>query len=505
MACQLSLLHIPFIIVEKEKGPTKESRALGIQARTLEIFDQMGIVERFVAEGEKASGLNFMSNGKVIQHVPLSGLGEGLTKFPYLLTLEQSRTESFMLDFLKKHDHKITWDTTVVSFTQTDHEVTSVVKDSSGKEQTIVSDYIIGADGAHSIVRHILGTPLAGKTYQQSLFVLDCKIKTNLSRENITVSTSDEAFAAFFPMTNNRWRIVGEAPPSSIGKDTITFDEVNKDFAQRLRMDFTLFDPEWISLYHAHHRCVSHFREKRAFLLGDAANIHSPIGAQGMNTGLQDAYNLAWKIAFVQQDKTKEAILDTYNEERLPFAKRLVETTDRLFNLFVSNNRGAILLRERILPLIVNQVVTHKKSGAAAFRTVSQIGISYHKSYLSQDGSGDFLKNAPLPGDRLPYVQYKENSKEKNIQDAVTIQHFELLLFSGSANKVDTIREQIKPYEKAIHITEIPKSDETQELYKKFGIKNFGYYLVRPDRYIAYRSTTKDTTPLIEYLHRIFS
>lgn len=506
MACQLAIQDVPFIIVEEESGPTKQTRAIGIQARSLEIFDQMGIVDHFIKEGEPTTGLDFLANGKLMQHVPLSGLGTGLTKFPFLLILEQSRTETFLLDFLSKHNHTVHWNTKVTSFTQDNSKVLTQLKNAKGEEEQIESDWIAGADGAHSIVRHILDIPLAGKTYQQSLFVLDCKIDSTLSRDNLTVSTSDTTFAAFFPMTKDRWRIIGEAPLSTRGKDTITFEEVETVFAKNLRMGFTLKDPAWIALYHAHHRCVDHFRENRAFLLGDAANIHSPIGAQGMNTGLQDAYNLAWKIGFVHHKKIRPEILDTYNAERLPVAKKLVETTDRLFNFFVSQKRPAIVLRERILPRIVHSLVTHKKTGAFVFRTVSQIGISYHDSFLSEHNQeAKMQKNAPKAGDRLPYLLYSEKGEEKDIQDLITPEKFHLLLFSDDSSFSTEVKNLLEPYKGCVEITHFSLTKETERLASGLGIQQSGYILVRPDLYIACRGNKDSIPSLKQYLKQVFT
>src|SRR6185369_12218706 len=135
--------------------------------------------------------------------------------------------------------------------------------------------------------------------------------------DEAAIALSKDAFGLFFPMTNGRCRVSGIVSEEYADKDTISFEEVNRDFAKNLNMDVTLSDPEWISLYHAHHRYVAQFRKGRCFLGGDAAHVHSPAGAQGMNTGLQDAYNLAWKLAFVIRGKAEEKILETYQEERL--------------------------------------------------------------------------------------------------------------------------------------------------------------------------------------------
>src|SRR6266498_2308256 len=169
--------------------------------------------------------------------------------------------------------------------------------------------------------------------------------------------------------------------------DSISFEEVNRDFAENLKMDVTLSDPQWISLYHTHHRYVAQFRKGRCFLAGDAAHVHSPAGAQGMNTGLQDAYNLAWKLAFVIRGRADEKLLDTYHEERLPIARKLVRTTDRLFGITVSQNPLIVFWRVHVMPRLVALIPKEKHLIRFAFRLISQIGIHYRNSSLSRNGS----------------------------------------------------------------------------------------------------------------------
>jgi len=512
MACQLTIYDVPFLIVEKDPAATTESRAIGIQARTLEIFRQMGIVDKFLEGGYGAKAINFVAKGKVRAHIPLATFGISLTEYPYVFMHEQSKTERNLLDFLKKHDKHISYDTEVLSLKDETDGVAAVIKKkdpstSSGQEETIKAQWVIGADGPHSIVRHTLNIPFAGKTYKQSLFVMDCKIETDLPTDELSVMFSNTNFAAIFPMANHRWRIVGEIPERLSGKEEITFDDINKDFAKRLSVDMKLSDCSWISMYHSHHRCVSTFHKGNYFLLGDAAHIHSPVGAQGMNTGLQDAYNLAWKLAYVYHKKAKSELLDTLTAERLPFAHKLVQTTDRVFNLVVGANKFEMYFRLYFAPKLIHFLVNHKRTNKFMFRTVSQIGINYRHGPLAENASfGYFPEETPLPGDRLPYVLYETN---KNIQDVITAKQFHLLVFSGfegnasasSASK--TIEESIKPYESIIKVTNIPLSKETEALYKTFGVKK-GYYLVRPDMYIGMRNDSLETTNLLTYLSRYF-
>lgn len=504
MASQLARFGIPFRLIEKNEGPTTQSRALVIQPRSLEIFEQMGIAEHAVKEGRTFQTINYVVNGKLAQRVPLGNFGKGLTRFPFLLILEQSKTEPLLIDFLQQQGHQVEWQTELESFTQDDNGISVTLKHLD-KEEKIETDWLVGCDGASSRVRKMLEIPFGGETYKESLFVLDCKIDWPFKDDEAAIALSRDAFALFFPMTNGRCRVSGIVSEDYADKDTISFDEVNRDFAKNLKMDITLSDPEWISLYHAHHRYVAQFRKGRCFLAGDAAHVHSPAGAQGMNTGLQDAYNLAWKLAFVIGGKAEEKILETYHEERLPIARRLVRTTDRVFGITVSENPFVVFWRMHIMPRFVALIPKEKHLMRFAFRLISQIGIHYRNSSLSKDGSlGLFPRKAPRPGDRLPFATFEENNKLINIQDFVKARAFHLLLFSKNESKeqIKAIHDLADQYSDVIEIEVVSFSRSTADLYEAFGVQNDGYYLVRPDMYIAYRSARFNVDHLKAFLKR---
>lgn len=490
MASQLARFGIPFRIIEKNEGPTTQSRALVIQPRSLEIFGQMDIAQRAVKQGRTFQTINYVVNGKLAQRVPLGDFGKGLTEFPYLLILEQSKTEPLLIDFLRHQDHDVEWRTELSSFSQSDSGVSATLKHLD-KEETIETDWLIGADGAKSIVRKILDIPFGGETYKESLFVLDCKINWPFRDDEAAIGLSKDAFGLFFPMTNGRCRVSGIVSEEYADKDTISFDEVNRDFAKNLKMDVTLSDPQWISLYHAHHRYVAQFRKGRCFLAGDAAHVHSPAGAQGMNTGLQDAYNLAWKLALVIRGQAQQTILDTYQEERLPIARKLVQTTDRLFGITVSQNPLVVFWRVHVMPHLVALIPKEQHLLKFAFRLISQIGIDFRDSSLSRNASfGSFPRKAPRPGDRLPFVTFQDGNKLVNIQAEVKAPAFHLLVFPGnqSEEKTKHIRQVVDAQSGMIEVQTIPLTSGTKALYEFLGVQDGGYYLVRPDMYIASRS-----------------
>ena len=508
LAGQLALRNVPFRIIDKNADHTTQSRAIVVQARSVEIFGQMGIAQEALRSGEKAKAVNVVVNGKRVLHMNVRDVGEGLTPYPHLLMLEQSKTEKLLNDFLAHRGHAVERQTELLNFTQDAHTVTATIKQSDGKEETLRVDWLVGADGAHSIVRHTLNIPFAGKTYQQSLFVLDCEVNLNFPSDEMYIAFAERAFAGFFPLTNWRCRVIGTIPEGCVGKDTVSFEDVAKDFAQRMHMDVSLRNPNWIALYHSHHRAASAFRKDRCFLAGDAAHIHSPVGAQGMNTGLQDAFNLAWKLALVSQGKAKDTLLDTYNGERIPIAQTLVRTTDRVFNLVTSQGPLMKGVRMHVIPVLMQTIVPLAQKQQflreAGFKTISEIGIHYQQSELSQeDPSSQFPKHAPKPGERVPYLPATEHSP--GTQDMVKGTQFHFVLFSGEETPAEAqqISKKLQAeYPELIEFDEIQLSNETQGLYEKFGIKKQGYYFVRPDGHIAYRSASLDTQNFSTYLER---
>lgn len=504
LACQLAIHKIPFRIIDKNKDHTTQSRALVIQARSVEILDQMGIAEKAIRHGQIARAGNAYINGKRMVRIPFIDIGKGLTKFPHILMLEQSHTERILEEFLQAHEYHVERRTELIRLSQNEERVSSVIRSNERNEETIKSKYVVGADGAHSIVREQLKIPFGGKTYQQSLFVLDCKAEVDLPNDEMHLAFAGTSIGGLFPLTNGRWRILGTIPPEVAGKEEITFEDVATNFAQRVKMKVKLKDPHWISAYHSHHRYASTFQLGRCFLAGDAAHIHSPVGAQGMNTGLQDAYNLAWKLTLAMKGKAKATLLDTYTEERIIIARNLVDTIDKVFNFLTSPNSLIKMFRSYLLPpgmQLGGALFKHLKLVQQfAFTRVSELGVHYRESSLSKNASwGNFSSHAPHPGERLPFAEYIDGSDNvTNIQDRMTEKFFCLFIFNDKIP--DDILSAILPYNEFISVETIPFSEKTKTLYKRFGIRKTGCYLVRPDMYIGYRDVNINAQELLRHL-----
>jgi hypothetical protein len=294
----------------------------------------------------------------------------------------------------------------------------------------------------------------------------------DLEYDKLILCPADKNFCAFFPLKGDRcYRLIGTLPTGYDQKENISFEDIEAEVRETSQIPLKFGKVNWFSVYKLHHRCVDSFTKGKVFLAGDSAHIHSPAGGQGMNTGLQDAYNLAWKLAFVLKGYSPPSLLDTYNEERLPFARWLLHFTDRAFTIMTSDNWFIAKFRKLFALRIAGFILTKNFIKPKVFKTVSQIGYNYRGMTLSSPPETK-QKLTFQPGDRLPYV-------EENYYSAFTGACYHLLhITDGPAiNPVDAQARFPFPV-KVIH--------DTVEKWKKFGVKSELYLLVRPDNYVSW-------------------
>jgi len=408
MAAQLARYGVSFRIVDPKFGPTRESRALVVQARTLEAYQQIGIADRAVAEGQIMTGMNFHVNGRHRRRIPLSEIGDGLSPFPFALIYEQSKNEALLGHHLEQQSIEIDWGWRLEAMTEKENGIESTIVNSEGKSTVLHAEYVVGADGASSRVRHLLGSTFSGGTYNQLFFVADLKIDGDIPQTEGSIFFGGAGFALIFPMVGERhFRLVGLAPRDRVGDDP-TFDDVKGNALQLFPKGTSFCEPEWFSTYVVHHRSVPAFRVGRSFLIGDAAHVHSPVGGQGMNTGLLDAQNLGWKLAMVLKGQAAPTLLDSYHDERWAFAQVLLSTTDQAFQAATSPSILARLLREHGFPNLLGVVLRINRARRFLFSRISQTGIEYRDSPLSH---GQAKTKALQAGDRFPWIELKMEDK----------------------------------------------------------------------------------------------
>lgn len=495
LACQFIRYGVDSVVLDQKETTTPHSKAIGVQARTLEIYEQMGFAESLVAEGAMAAKARMVVGGKVRGEVRLGELGKGLSPYPYVLILEQGRHERILHDFIKANGRDVRWQTRLEGFTETEAGVKATVRNARGETETIEAKYLVGCDGAKSFVRHSLGLEFAGSTFERMFYVADVQLDWEFAHDALTVFLMRDNLLVFFPMIGEKqWRIVGTFP-EEFAKDEgeVLYEEIEEQIKRDTEVSLDITKVNWFSTYKVHSRHVNRFSQGRCFLAGDSAHIHTPAGAQGMNTGIQDGYNLAWKMAFVLKGKLSEKILETYNEERLENAENLLKTTDRFFNLVASPEPILSYLRRHVFPYVAGAAFSIEAFNRFFFPLISQIGINYRHSSLSEQGDGDFKVKA---GDRMPYFLIDGAS----VYDRLRQPKFHLVFFSDGASDFQDLKRELEgQYGEMVDFNTVPLNSEVREV---FDSNQPFYLLLRPDNYIGAIFTEDRAGQLRAFLDR---
>jgi 2-polyprenyl-6-methoxyphenol hydroxylase-like FAD-dependent oxidoreductase len=496
LACQCVRFGIDFVLIDRAAGITPYSKAIGVQARTLEIHEQIGLAQELISRGARAERGRLLEGGEVRGTIEIANLGEGLSPFPFLLLVEQSTHEQMLYDYLRAHDKDVLWQTELTDFIQSDDGVRAHVRATDGGEmQTIHAGYLVGCDGARSTVRHALGRTFEGTTFERLFYVADTEIDWKFSHDAVMICFAKSNLTVFFPMCGeNRYRIVGTFPEDTDKREgEVAYAEIEEQIKRETKLDLDITQVNWFSTYNVHSRRVDRFSVGRCFLAGDAAHIHTPAGAQGMNTGIQDGYNLAWKLAMVLRGFADPGILETYNEERGENAKHLLETTDRIFEFGASPDRFLAYFRTHILPHIAGFMLSLDVVKKAVFPLISQIGINYRDASLSaQDRDAGFKVHA---GDRMPY--FTLTGTGESIYDSLRAPKFHYLRFTNSSDaSCETTAPEnvgdgiVGEFDLFVDCHVIPLCPAVE---KAFGTTRPFAALLRPDNYIGYISD--DTSP----------
>jgi hypothetical protein len=304
-------------------------------------------------------------------------------------------------------------------------------------------------------------------------------------------------FHLLFPMRGtDHWRIVGILPPHLRGRDDLTFEETIPTLRHEVGSELSFQACNWYSTYRIHHRRAARFHDRRCFLLGDAAHIHSPVGGQGMNTGLQDAYNLAWKLALVVSGRAGAALVHSYEDERLPVANHLLKRTDRLFSIVVSDSWLGGLIRTRVMPKLMALALRTAAVQRIAFRTISQTGIRYRRSPLSEE-LADLPEDGPHAGDRFPWLhlKFQPNGPAEDLYGKFDDTRFTLLVFGQAAppGGVAELGDQVRIYE-------VPSDSANDRELARVRIPRPSFFLLRPDGHVGLAGVQPDAAAVSRYI-----
>jgi 2-polyprenyl-6-methoxyphenol hydroxylase-like FAD-dependent oxidoreductase len=369
-------------IIDKAKTPGTASRALAVQARTLELYQQLGLHRDVLERGLRVESANMWLAGEKVGRIAIDHVGDDLSPFPFVIIYPQDEHEKLLIERLAERG----------IFVEREKELTALEEPTDGTSEHVVARfrgetcrarYIAGCDGARSTVRDIIGAKFPGGTYDHLFYVADVEATGPVVDHGLHIMLDQEGFVGIFPLTRRgHIRIIGtirdeDESGDQEGSRAYEWSDIDRRSLELVEVDVAKVN--WFSTYRVHHRVASPWRSEkgRIFLLGDAAHIHSPVGGQGMNTGIGDAINLAWKLACVLQHRGNPELLDTYEAERVPFAERLVATTDRAFSGVSSKSGIAGALRKHVLPRVFEAISRSKKGRRLLFRTISQTEIEY--------------------------------------------------------------------------------------------------------------------------------
>ncbi|MHB1948776.1 MAG: FAD-dependent monooxygenase [Gammaproteobacteria bacterium] len=509
MALELQRYGIPFRIIDKQIKPVSTSNALAVHPRTLEVWDDMGFLSEGLALGTRVSGGNIYSGRKKLAHIDFSHLD---TDYPFILGLAQRVTEAMLINQLKKHQIAVEMEVDLININQDDTGVNLTLRHSHGDEE-VHANWLIACDGSHSVIRQLLKIPFEGKELPQHFVLADLVIQSDLSQEELNLFNSEHGLFAIIPFDKIYSRVIAEVSNDSELREakTITEAQLKRLFAQRCPFNLKFSKPIWTSGFWIHERIIPNYRHHKIFFVGDAAHVHSPAGGQGMNTGIQDAYNLAWKLAYLIQRKAKFSILETYQTERYPIGKQVLHDTSLLTKFMALHNSLLQKLRNFMIGLIGKSKIVRQSFA----EKISMINIHYQDSILVKDCIPH--AGGPRAGMRMLDIHYGD----QRLFELVRGTKFVLLIFSGISGHTNIFNflqlqgSILEQYKEMLQCVLINTQDEFSEwnhakifdndlkVHKRYEVTQSSLYLIRPDKYIGFRGMIEDQEELEKYLDAV--
>jgi 2-polyprenyl-6-methoxyphenol hydroxylase-like FAD-dependent oxidoreductase len=514
-ACELARRGVRVRVVDKEPAPSEHSKALGVQPRTLELLEPIGgVAEAMVERGLKLRTLNAYDAGRARARVALDVLP---SVHNFLLVLPQSETERILLGRLRELGVEVERPVELVKMHASTAQVVCTLKHAGRVEECIVP-WVVGADGARSFVRRALKAPFEGERYAQTFDIADVTLAWGRSYGEAHTFLSEAGIFAMIPMPGERrYRLILDHPPGFDGETVLTLEELQEEMRMRtpLRPESVVLEPEWMSRFQIHRRIVPRLRWERVLLAGDAAHIHSPVGAQGMNSGIGDAANLGWKLAGYLKGELRESVLDTYDEERLPVARSILAGTH--FGTVAVTTRNPILQRLRVAG--IKMVGASRPIRERVMDAIGGIEIDYRGSPLSVDdqaAAGRLLgalvdpRGSLAAGDRAPDARLPEGRLYERLHPV----KFTLLIVPRSqaekaqaeqaqAERAREVRRAVdERFGSLVEVRTVGEdlADPEGKVARRYTDGRAGLALIRPDRHVALLFRTLAQGHLLRYL-----
>ena len=386
MAAVLKQQGLRCRILDKAAAPSDKSKALVVWSRTLELLAGLDLADTFVQNGMKANGASMFANGQRLVHIVLAGVD---SPYGFPLMIPQSETERLLTEHLARHGTTIERQVELASFEQKPDVVVCKLKHADGSEETVETPWLIGCDGAHSTVRHTLGLPFTGHGEPNDWILADMHLTGPVPADEVSIYWHASGALAFFPISRDRFRMIADigkaAEHGSVPEPTLADAQAKVD--ERGPGGVTLSDPVWLANFRINERKVSDYRRGRVMLAGDAAHIHSPAGGQGMNTGMQDAFNLAWKLALVHRGAGQsEVLLGSYTAERSAVGDQVLKNAGTLTTLATLRNPVAQFVRNHLAPIVTSFGFVQDRLK----NQLTELSINY--------------RHGPLTAEKLPWL-----------------------------------------------------------------------------------------------------
>ncbi|MFC8538901.1 FAD-dependent oxidoreductase [Streptomyces sp. NPDC057249] len=493
-------------LIDAAPGPARTSRAVATHPRTLETYDQMGVVDAMLARGRRNAAFTMYAEGRRLVRLQ-ADYASMPTAYPFTLVIGQTDTEAVLREAVARLGVDIEWGVRLTGFDQRPDGVRVTLEDTDGARSTVDTSWLVGCDGGHSTVRKLLGLELAG-TSSETWMLADVPVTMDLPPDTIYwAHTGGQALMMVPYAREGHWRLLDTVPD----RDAEGVEErLGAKLSKGLGRPVTVGPSEWTSVFTFQQRRVDRMREGRVFVAGDAAHVHSPASGQGMNTGIQEAYNLAWKLAQVEQGHAADRLLDSYGAERVPVGAALLDSTRTATVLVQLKN----LLAAAVLPVVFTVVRNVTPLRRAIQRKVlggmSGLRIGYGASPLTTPGTA---ATGPAPGGRARGVAL--DGLEPTVREAFAGElrdvRWSLLLGAGGTGPGDVpvgvAVTAAAQYAEWLSVRTLggradgsegpaPLADPGTALRTALGLRPGSWLLVRPDGYVAARGPVLSRTAL---------
>jgi len=516
MAATLYQHNIECQIIDKHSAPITTSNAAVIHSRTLEMLDDLNLVDPFTKMGQMIHAITLNQRNKKFATIKTNQIE---SHYNYILSIPQNITEKILNEHLMEIGTPVERNLTLTALHQHDDRIIADLTHQDGQVQEIHCDYLIACDGIKSTVRNLLNLQFTGYRLPQQFIVSDTSIHEAYPDNLFSIYLDDDGPLAVFPFKKRHARIIASInDPERNPQQPVSSLEIQHLVAKRSANQLQIGEIYWVSSFWIQSKKLKNFREGRIFFAGDCAHVHSPVGAQGMNTGMQDAYNLAWKLALKIKGFASKKLLNSYNEEREKNAELLLTHTGWLTSIILLKNPLLQWLRFLAMKFLMNKKIFQH----AFIMEISMLNINYKKSSII-DYEHSLSSHTPLPGHRIPDCHFHTQYDMKRLDDLLRIQKHTLLIFTAKnvtlseVAYIEALEEWKKPLSHLITCVIIsypdlanqfsfqPVIDAQEELHRSLSIKKSCFFIVRPDKYIGCCSSNLNLQLIKNYFNRIFS